>query len=85
MLILLDFSDNCLQEVKSTVVHSEIPLSRNPQHAETSQLVYRENQLAGFYTTQASSERYFRTDHDLVNLIKAFLRVMHDYFRTHQG
>ena len=43
-------------------LQSEISLSRNVQHAETSQMIYRANQLTGFYITQASNNRYFQSD-----------------------
>ena len=64
MLILLYSSNNCLDELKQTIVHSEIPLSKNPKHAETNQIIYRADQLTGFYNTRASGEKYFQTDHN---------------------
>ena len=53
MLIPLHCSDNCSNELNKTIVYSEIPLSKNLQHAETSQVVFRANQLTGFHTTQS--------------------------------
>ena len=57
-------SDNYLNELKEKIVHLEIPLSRNLQHVQTSQMIFRANPLTGFDTTRASSERYFRASHN---------------------
>ena len=36
--------------------------SKNVNHIETSQLICFENQLTGFFTAKASTERYLQTD-----------------------
>ena len=54
------FSNNYLNELKATIVHLQVALSRNAQHVEFSQMIYRANPLPGLYTPRASSERYFR-------------------------
>ena len=64
MLIPLYFYDNCTNELNLTIVDSEIIIKRNSHHAETSLKVFTEDQLTGFYTTRASSERYYRADYD---------------------
>ena len=64
MLMLLYSSNNWSHELKQTLVRSEIPLSRNPKQAETNQIIYRADQLTGFYNTRASSEKYLQIDHN---------------------
>ena len=43
-------------------VSSQIQLSEIPHKTETSQILYRRNELTGSYKTQALTERNFRTD-----------------------
>ena len=44
------------------VACSEIPLSKNSYHMETSQLICFANRLTGFYMIEVFTKRYFRTD-----------------------
>ena len=45
----------------SPQVNSEIELGENPHQTETSQIMYRRNELTGSYKTQTLTERNFRT------------------------
>ena len=44
-------------------VSSSIEPSENPRQIETSQIMYRRNELTGSYKTEALTEMNFRTDY----------------------
>ena len=54
------------------MVCSKTPFSKNLHHIETRQLIWKSNQLAGFYTIGVFTERYFRTDYKLPRSFSCF-------------
>ena len=63
------------------IVYSEIPLSKNSYHMETSQLICFANQLTGYYMIQGSTKRYFYTEYNftILNLMAmTYLALEHE-------
>ena len=53
------------------IVYSEVPLSKNSYHVETSQPICSGNQLTGYYMIQCSTKRHFLAEYNstIMNLM----------------